>query len=466
MEPTGNVLQLDPRPAPQLDPQWWTSGVYDGRPLRECLAVHDIRSLFLFLRTRGHSVRAIARLCGMSESRVREIRDGRRQVTTHDVLVRIADGLGIERGLLGVGSHVRSDLAARRTRLVDPATSPGYVGSLAALAVGPVPVELTGFADATASDTIQVPAVVTAGHVDLVRAVRDEHRLLDATHGGGACRDSAVNYLAWAGGMLASRFESEQIEADLKAALSDMYQVAGWASHDLGDHAAARRYLTSGLVLARQIDELPLIAGGFYRLGRVSIHQGRAQEALRLWQLGQIVAQDSGNLAAVAVLHANEAWAYAMLGAADRVSDALARARDELGRVDESTVPAWARFFTVTDLDGISGVIYGCLASHKEHRKQFAPHAIEHAERSYAVRGSGEERSRTFDAISIATGYFLDAQPALAAAAGHQAVDLATATDSARAADRLQSMASLARPYAAHDDVSGILERVGALTGS
>jgi hypothetical protein len=34
-----------------------------------------------------------------------------------------------------------------------------------------------------------------------------------------------------------------------------------------------------------------------------------------------------------------------MLGAADRVSDSLARAQDELGRVDESTVPAWARFF-------------------------------------------------------------------------------------------------------------------------
>lgn len=178
-----------------------------------------------------------------------------------------------------------------------------------------------------------------------------------------------VNYLSWASRMLASSFESEQVEADLKAALSDMYQVAGWASHDLGDHGAARHYLTAGLVLARDINELALIAGGFYRLGRVSIHQGRAQEALRLWQLGQIVAQDSGNLAAVAVLHANEAWAYAMLGAADRVCDSLARAQDELGRVDTSTVPAWARFFLApADLDGISGVIYGCLASHTEHR--------------------------------------------------------------------------------------------------
>ncbi|MEU4607513.1 hypothetical protein AB0F43_31395 [Kribbella sp. NPDC023972] len=308
--------------------------------------------------------------------------------------------------------------------------------------------------------------MVTEAHVELVRAVRDEHRQIDARRGGGSCRDSAVSYLTWASGMLASRFATEQTETDFKAALSDMYQVAGWASHDLGDHAAARHYLTAGLVLAREVNELALIAGGFYRLGRVSIHQGRAQEALRLWQLGQIVAQDSGNLAAVAVLHANSAWAYAMLGAADRVSDSLARAQDELGRVDEGSVPAWARFFLApADLDGISGVIYGCLASHADHRAHFAPRAIEHAERSYATRGAGEERSRTFDAISVATGYFLDAQPARAATAGHLAVDMALATDSVRAGDRLQAMASLARPYAAHDGVSEVLERVRAFAG-
>ncbi|WP_329484201.1 hypothetical protein OG555_18800 [Kribbella sp. NBC_01484] len=448
------------------DPQWWTSGVHEGRPLRDSLAEQDIRTLFLFLRDHGYSRSALAAASGLAETRVRSISQGKQMVTSYDVLVRIADGFGIDRGLLGVGSHATSRETNCDGRLRDPGAVPGFVGSLAALAVGPVPAELNGYVDAKHPNASGLPARVTAAHVDLVRAVRDEHRQIDAAHGGGSCRDSAVSYLAFASGMLASRFETEQTEADFKAALSDMYQVAGWASHDLGDHGAARHYLTAGLVLAREINELALIAGGFYRLGRVSIHKGRAQETLRLWQLGQIVAQDSGNLAAVAVLHANEAWAYAMLGAADRVSDSLARAQDELGRVDEGTVPAWARFFLApADLDGISGVIYASLASHSEHRIRFAPRAIEHAERSYTIRGVGEERSRTFDAISLATGYLLDAQPDRAAAAGHLAVDMALATDSVRAADRLQAMASLARPYSAHDGVSGVLERVGALAG-
>ncbi|QNE18277.1 helix-turn-helix transcriptional regulator [Kribbella qitaiheensis] len=446
----------------QPDPQWWTSSTHCGRPLREYLAARDIQALFQFLRSRGFSRSAIAAASGLTESRVRNIAQGRTLVTSYDVLVRIADGFGIDRGLLGVGSTASG--GPHREVAVDPGAGPGFVGSLAALAVGPAPAELAGYLSSTRPDAATAPSVVSAATVELIRTIRDQHRQIDAAHGGGSCRSSVVSYLTWASGMLASRFETEKVEADFKAVLSDMYQVAGWSSHDLGDHAAARHYLTAGLVLAREINELALIAGGFYRLGRVSIHQGRAQEALRLWQLGQIVAQDSGNLSAVAVLHANEAWAYAMLGSGDRVCDSLARAKEELGRIDADTVPAWARFFLApADLDGISGVIYGCLAAHQEHRARFAPLAIEHAERAYAKRGPGEERSRTFDAISVATGYILDAQPEPATTAGHTAVDLVVATDSARATDRLRLMASLARGYRSHNGVGGVLERVGSL---
>lgn len=334
------------------------------------------------------------------------------------------------------------------------------------MAVGPAPGDLTQAVSGLRSLAVDVPEVVSPAHVRLLQEVRDHHRHIDADNGGGSCRDSAVNYLVWATGMLNSRFDSAATERELKAALSDMYQVAGWACHDLGDHAAARYYLTAGLVIARDIDDLGLIAGGFYRLGRVSIHQGHAQEALKLWQLGQIVAQDSGNLASVAVLHANEAWAYAMLGAADRVCDALARAEGELARVDTDTVPSWARFFLApADLDGISGVVYGCLASHREHRR-YASMAIQHSERAFDLRQAGESRSQTFDAISLATGYLLDAQPDQAERHGHQAVDMTSATISTRAVDRLKTMAGLARPHAGHRGVTDVVERVRVLAGS
>jgi transcriptional regulator with XRE-family HTH domain len=450
-------------PLVQADPVWWREGVHDGRPLREYLAARDITALFQFLRAHGWSKGAIAIATGISETRVRSIYQGRQVVASYDVLVRIAEGLGIPRGFLGLSSAEDSPPIAGT--ISDPHLEPGFVGSLAALAVGPAPLDLAQLLPNPRPGE-NVPNVVLPAHVQLVRDVRDQHRRVDALSGGGSCRDSAVNYLAWASGMLNSRFDCEETERDLKAALSDMYQVAGWACHDLGDHAAARYYLTAGLVLARQIDDLGLIAGGFYRLGRVSIHEGRAQQALKLWQLGQIVAQDSGNLASVAVLHANEAWAYAMLGSAELVCDALARAENELQRVDADTVPSWARFSLAPgELDGISGVVYACLASHREHRA-YASMAIDKAERAFGRRVTGEARSQAFDAISVATGYILDGQPEQAERFGHRAVDMATMTVSVRATDRLKGMAALARPYAHRSGVTDVLDRVAALAAS
>lgn len=455
----------------QVDPRWWRTGTLDGRPIHESLRERNIRDLFRFLKSRGWSRAAIAASAGLSETRVRAICLGTQQVTSYEVLERIANGFDIDRGLLGLAytdSVVSSTPATRGDpQLPDPSAYADFTGALAALAIGSPPHELDRFLPPSPPPAADVPGLVTSAHVQVLREVSERHRRFDADLGGGACRESAVAYLRWAHGMLRSRFASEQTERDLKAALSDMYQVVGWACHDLGDHAEARRYLTAGLALAREVDDLVLIAGAFYRLGRVSLHQQRAREALRLWQLGQIVAQDSGCLAAVAVLHANEAWAYAVLGADDRVADALARAEGELGRVDTRSVPSWARFFLApADIDGIASVIYNCLATHENLRSRYAPVAIGRAQAAVARRLPGEARSRTFDAISLAAGYLLDGQAEHAELNGHLAVDLAEKITSVRAIDRLDTVAQLAKPYAARSGTAALLERVRDLAAN
>lgn len=453
---------------PQPQPDWWRTGSHDGRPMREILAAHDVTRLFRFLKSRGFSRSAIAGATGLSETRVRAIMLGSQQVASYEVLERIADGFRIDRGLMGLAyTDASSQAVAQSSRLpaVDPSSHPHFLGALAAFAVGSVPPQLARLLPEYPPIADGVPPVVTRQHIAMLREVSDRHRRFDADRGGGSCRDSAVAYLRWAHGMLGSRFTDEADERMLKAALSDMYQVVGWACHDLGDHGSARRYLTGGLAMAREIDDLPLIAGAFYRLGRVSIHQGRAQEALRLWQLGQIVAQDSGCLVSVAVLHANEAWAYATLGSADLVCDALARAEGELARVDADTVPSWAQFFLApADINGIAGVVYTCLATHPEHRAKYAPLAIERSALAYEQRQPGETRSRTFDAISLASGYLLDGQLGVADRYAHTAIDMTAEIDSVRAFDRLGGMAELARLHAGNSGIAGVLDRIADIS--
>lgn len=447
--------------APRIDPSWWTTGSLDGQPIADILRRRDFQAVFRFLKKRGLSRAAIAAATGLSETRVRAIWNGKQQITSYDVLERVAHGLRIERGYVGLAYSDAS--APQPIPAKEPVGYEDFIGTVAAIAMGSGSHDITQHLP-TPPVPAELPSAMTDKQVDLLVGLTERHRQFDAERGGGSCRESAVAYLRWASAMRFTRFVSEQVERSFKAALSDLCQVAGWACHDVGDHIQARRYLTAGLALAREVQDLALIAGSFYRLGRVSIHQGRADEALKLWQLGQIVAQDSGCLVSVAVLHANEAWAYAILGQDERVRDSIARAEGELVRVDATSVPPWARFFCApADIDGIAGVIYNSLALHPQHRSRYTSTAIDRSERAYERRRNGETRSRIFDAISLASAYLLDEQLDQAEKYGHTALDLLADVESRRVTDRLATVTTLARPHLTHSGIAALVERVDKL---
>jgi transcriptional regulator with XRE-family HTH domain len=66
------------------------------------LARRDIASVFRQLQHLGLSQRRIAARTGQNQSEVGEVLSGTRVVTSYDVLLRIAHGLSIPRGLLGL----------------------------------------------------------------------------------------------------------------------------------------------------------------------------------------------------------------------------------------------------------------------------------------------------------------------------------------------------------------------------
>jgi transcriptional regulator with XRE-family HTH domain len=70
--------------------------------VRRILAVLDIGALYRILQDGGVSQRRIAALTGQSQSEVSEIVAGRRKVENHQLLRRIATGLGIPPELMGL----------------------------------------------------------------------------------------------------------------------------------------------------------------------------------------------------------------------------------------------------------------------------------------------------------------------------------------------------------------------------
>ena len=77
-------------------PQWWHTP-----EMVQALAERDIGAVFRMLQHRCLSQRRIAALTHQSQSEVSEILAGRR-VAAYSVLVRISDGLGIPRTMLGL----------------------------------------------------------------------------------------------------------------------------------------------------------------------------------------------------------------------------------------------------------------------------------------------------------------------------------------------------------------------------
>lgn len=97
---------------------------------RAALAARDIGAVFRLLTEQQVSQRTIANLTGMAQSEVSEVRHGRR-VQSYDVLVRVAEGLGVPRGWMGLADsngyadnpeHPAMDDDMRRRRFLGAAS--------------------------------------------------------------------------------------------------------------------------------------------------------------------------------------------------------------------------------------------------------------------------------------------------------------------------------------------------------
>jgi transcriptional regulator with XRE-family HTH domain len=192
--------------------------------------------LYRLLVDAGVPQRAIARFTGQSQSEVHDIVRGR-AVKRYDVLVRIAEGLGVDRGAMGlayagrrrpVTSEEVDDEMLRRHFLAAATTAlvgQPALGQLLTEPTPPGPGELP--ARLGASDVAAVE--------DTTRVLRD----LSRRHGGHADTVSAVAQRA---SRLTSVPAVEQVRARLSAALGELHTLVGWCCYDAHDDGRAYRW--------------------------------------------------------------------------------------------------------------------------------------------------------------------------------------------------------------------------------
>lgn len=101
------------RPLPQTPP-----GLWDRPEMTDALSRRDIGGVFkVYRQWTGATQTQIAAVCGLPQSHVSDIMNGRRQVTSLEIFERIADGISIPRGRIG--------LAERPGSVPEPRSEPG-----------------------------------------------------------------------------------------------------------------------------------------------------------------------------------------------------------------------------------------------------------------------------------------------------------------------------------------------------
>ncbi|WP_433870754.1 helix-turn-helix domain-containing protein [Saccharopolyspora sp. CA-218241] len=429
--------------------------------MRDALARRDVSEIYKQLRRHGVSQRQIAASTGQSQSEVSEILKGR-QVMAYDVLARIADGLGIPRGFMGlaydgatavrVGSaknpEAEEDESVKRRNFLSHAATV----TMGAAVLG---VEASAWNPASA----QTPAPTRIGMTDVqqIQAATKALRDLDYRYGGGTCRDAVVAQLSWAQQLLDAS-ATEQVRRHLFVALADMHSLAGWTSFDTGLLDPARGHFGKALEFAKQAGDEGLVACVLYRMGRVYLHYQEPNEALKLFQLGQVAAQESGCALTVAVLSANQAWAYGMLNRPDQVHQMLGRTKDEFARHDGREAPDWVRFFDANDLHCMIGSAQDALAVYSP--EKHAPLAVAATMKANASYGPSMQRSHVFGLSMQATNHIRSGDLQEGIRTGRKALQLAERVKSQRIVDRMRPLQLEAARHRMNPDARELVEDV------
>lgn len=320
-----------------IDPAVW-----ELPGMRVALAHRDIAAVYKLLTGAGVSQRRIAELTGMGASEVSEVLVGRR-VMAYDVLARIADGLDVPRGWMGL-AYTTGDVAdpggpadgpyPGREEVDEDVKRRAFLAAASVALFGrPVLGELLEI-PARPDTPTPLPARLGAADVETLRALTEQMRSLARTYGG---QGETVAAVASRGERLLSVSAAEPVRRALGSALAEMHTVAGWCCFDTGADDAARAHFARGLELASEVGDTYRMVNAIYHAGMATQHVA-PNDALKLFQLAQSRIAYGGDhpraQTLAAWLHIDSARALAMLGERELARSSLAAGRDQWSPAD------------------------------------------------------------------------------------------------------------------------------------
>lgn len=381
------------------------------------------------------------------------------QITSIEVLRRIADGLRIPGDLLGlaprpwevadptppavtVEAPIRMDTPWQATATINLAshlTSTDLAMDRRALAKALAATAMTGPVLLDSLEGWMHPGEEGARRTRPGRlGVRDIEQLEETAkafrgwnhqYGGGLRRRAVLGQLSEVA-VLLDEHQAPAVEERLYRVLALLAGTAAGMAWDSGLQRRAQDYYRLSLRAAHAGGDRLWGANTLAAMARQLLYAGRPTDALDLVRLAQDGARDEAGPRLRAMLHTREAWALAAIGRTAAFGRATEQARQALSEVASDDEPYWISYFDEAELAGVTGGRRLELA--RENPSGHAEQAGEEIRHALATRGPNAGRSVALDRLGLAETYFLVGDLRAAVAETHAAVDAAAGVQSGR----------------------------------
>ncbi|MGP3991990.1 helix-turn-helix domain-containing protein [Streptomyces sp. 3N207] len=441
--------------------------------VRRALQEHDFAAAFTLIKKWGGlSQNRIAAACQLTPGKVSTIIKGQHQITSIEVIRRIADGLRIPGALLGLaprpwestppdprpadtpGERQPADddvpwrpdatvaLAGNLTRSDLVMDRRGASRALAAAAVTGTalldPLEAWLQSAAASSRTRRVGRLGTRD-VEQLEQTAQAFRRWDHQHGGGLRRKAVLGQLAEVAAAL-NEHQTDAVEGRLYRVMAHLSGTAATMAWDTGYQRRAQDYYRLALRSAHAAEDLIFGANVLAGMARQMLYRGQPQDALELVRLAQEGSRRVAGPRVRAMLHTREAWALAAMGRTAAFRRATEQAREALAATAaHDDEPYWIAYFDEAELAGVTG---GRLLDLARQDRDHAEGAADHIRQALDRRGPEAARSHALDRIGLAECHFLAGDITGAVQETHRAADAATQTASARVRDQLGELYS------------------------
>lgn len=442
--------------------------VLDRDDLKRALAEHDFAAAFTLIKKWGGlSQNRIASACQLTPGKVSTIISGQQQVTSFEVICRIADGLRIPGRMVGLADrpwegqpktpdprpqqppaarlsddapwrptatvHLAADLTRSDLVMDRRAATRALAG--AALSGAPLLDSLEGW--------LQPAPGPQPGHhrgrigmreVQELEGTARAFRAWDHRYGGGLRRKAVVGQLNEVAGHL-EEHQAPDVERGLFRVMAYLGGTAATIAWDSGLQRQAQSYYLLALRAAHAGGDCAFGANVLAGMARQMLYQDRPQDALELVHLAQKGVGRKAGPRLRAMLHTREAWAYAAMGrgaAFRRATGEATEALADAGAVDE---PYWIGYFDEAELAGVTGGRLLDMA--RKEPQQHAEQAAESIRQALARRGPEAGRSHALDTIGLAECHFLLGDVTGAVDHTRRAVEAAAGTQSSRVRGQL-----------------------------